>query len=89
MNYSLRLTSLLAVLCFFRSKLGLFQSRISLQKASVKVRAHSQRHKHNTISPFKGRAFKQTLLNKNPPKKHDCFTLFQDLKRDSCTVLKA
>uniref|UniRef100_A0A4W6BQ78 FCH and double SH3 domains 2 n=1 Tax=Lates calcarifer TaxID=8187 RepID=A0A4W6BQ78_LATCA len=39
MNYSLRLTSLLVVLCFFRSKLGLFQSRISLQKASVKLKA--------------------------------------------------
>lgn len=35
---------------FFRSKLGLFQSRISLQKASVKVRGLTHKDAHTTTS---------------------------------------
>lgn len=42
---------------FFRSKLGLFQSRISLQKASVKVRTW------NITAAYLGRAFRCITLN--------------------------
>lgn len=68
---------------FFRSKLGLFQSRISLQKASVKVR-----HKHNTVIPSSDRDF--TVLNHDTKTKMVVSAGFSNeprtsKKRDSCS----
>lgn len=40
---------------FFRSKLGLFQSRISLQKASVKVRHTLTRITTHPLNPVIGK----------------------------------
>jgi len=54
---------------FFRSKLALFQSRISLQKASVKVRGpHPQSHH--------GRAFTWPVLKLRDKHRRGYFSLF-------------
>ena len=51
--------------CFFRSKLGLFQSRISLQKASVKVRGLTHKDTNTLLLLPLSRAVKETLSNKS------------------------
>lgn len=68
------LTSFRALVLFFRSKLGLFQSRISLQKASVKVRGLTGKDT-KTLPPPSGKIFKQTNLIHDTNIKAGCLSL--------------
>lgn len=62
---------LLSLFCCCRSKLGLFQSRISLQKASVKVREH---HADSHL-PLR-QSFQVDYFKPSDEHTYRCFTIF-------------